>query len=435
MKTFSFIFTILIALSSPAAPTEIILSLGESTSLSLSPRSSVWIQDRAVLKADAVGSRLQLKGTSEGLTNARIDDRLYRIQVLHPAKRAAFADLKKHLAKFVGLNVEVGDGDLLVTGRLYRMQDWIRLGESLKSSGASYQMRAVLSPALQTESQRYFSDLLFKAKIPPQTVIFLPSPEVRAAGNDALIKKYEKIFRPFGVLVVRDQNSIDIAPTVKIQITVAEVKHSAALKYGIKWPSTYSATLLAEGGTKFTDAEFMAKAFESNGYGKILASPNIICRSGNEAEFLAGGEFPIKIMNYKIQDIVWKRYGILLRVRPRADSSGRISLSLDTEISTLDKATSVDDIPGILTNRVSSHFDLTRPQTIALSGLLKNLNGNTSEGLPLLSRLPILGPLFSSKDFSEERSELVIFVRPTIMNENDNIESSPQHIGRIQNEQ
>ncbi|WP_413575891.1 pilus assembly protein [Bdellovibrio sp. HCB290] len=435
MKTFTFIFTILIAITSPAAPTEIILSLGESTSLPLNPRSSVWIQDRALLKAEAIGSRLQLKGVSEGLTNARIDEKLYRIQVLHPAKRAAFSDLRRHLSKFVGLNVEVGDGDLLVTGRLYRMQDWIRLGESLKSSGASYQMRAVLSPALQNESQRYFNDLLVKAKIPPQSVVFIPSPEIRAAGSDTLIKKYEKLFRPFGITVIKDQSSIDIAPTVKVQITVAEVKRSSHLNFGVRWPDSFKATVLGNGDIDFANAEFFASAFEKDGHGKILASPNIICRSGNEAEFLAGGEFPIKIMNYKIQDIVWKRYGILLRVRPRADSSGRISLSLETEISTMDEATGVDGVPGILTNRVSSHFDLTRPQTIALSGLLKNIDSKTSNGIPGLSKLPILGALFSSKDYKEDRSELVIFVRPTIMNENENIDSSPQHVGRIQNEQ
>ncbi|WP_413582606.1 pilus assembly protein [Bdellovibrio sp. HCB288] len=434
MKTFVFILTTFLVFKSLAAPTEIAISLGESTSLPINPSSSVWIQDRALIKAEAIGSRLQLKGISEGLTTARIDDKLYRIQVLHPAKRVAYKDLKRQISKFVGLNVEIGDGDLLVTGRLYRMKDWIRLGESLKESGASYQMRAELSPELQNESQQYFSNLLSKAKIPPQTVIFIPSPEIRASGSDALIKKYEKLFRPFGVTVVKDQNSIDIAPTVKVQITVAEVKHSAALGFGIKWPSGYSATLLANGGTLLSDAEFLATAFEQKGYGKILASPNIICRSGNEAEFLAGGEFPIKIMNYRINDIVWKRYGILLRVRPRADSSGRISLSLETEISTLDLGKEVDGVPGILTNRVSSHFDITRPQTIALSGLIKNENGNSSSGLPLLSRLPVLGALFSSKDFKEDRSELVIFVRPTIMNEGENTDPSPQHVGRIQNE-
>jgi pilus assembly protein CpaC len=199
------------------------------------------------------------------------------------------------------------------------------------------------------------------------------------------------------------------------------------MQYGLKWPDTYSARILPQGLERTEDLIFNGKALEESGHGKILASPNIICRSGKEAEFLAGGEFPIKILNYKVQDIVWKRYGILLRVKPKADSAGRISLSIETEISTIDKSTAVDGVPGLLTNRVSSHFDLTQPRTIALSGLIKNEDGTSSAGIPYLSRVPILGPLFSSKDFQEKRTELVIFVRPSILSETES-DSAPKHL-------
>lgn len=432
MKTLTFLFISLYSLVALSTPSEIILSLGENKTLAVRPKSSVWIQDRSILKADAIGGRLNIKGLTEGLTNVRVDDNLYRVQVIHPGKRSALTDLKKQISKIIGLSVEVGDGDLLVTGRLYRLQDWIRLADLLKDSGVSYQMRASISQALQDESQQHFSSLLNKAKVPPQTIIFLPSPEIRVSGNELVFRKYEKMLRPYGINIIKDQSSLEIAPTVKVQITVAEVRHESALFYGIKWPEVFQATVLSGGGaTEFGNAVFNIHTFEKNGYGKILASPNIVCRSGSEAEFLAGGEFPIKIMNYKVQDVVWKRYGILLRVKPKADASGRISLSIDTEISTLDKASGIDNVPGILTNRVSSHFDLTRTQTIALSGLLKKEGGDTSEGLPMLSRIPILGPLFSSKDYSEKRSELVIFVRPSIMNENERTEVSPHHLGQV----
>lgn len=434
MKTFTFFFCLIFSHLTFASTKEIILSLGESSSLNIHPRSSVWIQDRAILKAEAAGSRLNIKGVGEGVTNVRVDENLYRIQVVHPGKRAALSDLKKQLAKFIGMNAEVGEGDLLVTGRLYRLQDWTKLANSLKDSGITYQMRAAMSPTLQNESQQFIGDLLNKAKIPPQTIIFVPAPEIRVAGNDLILRKYQKLLQPYGITIVKDQTSLDIAPTVKVQITVAEVIHSNAMKYGIKWPQEYSATVLPKDGNVWGEAVFTAHAFEEKGFGKILASPNIICRSGSEAEFLAGGEFPIKIMNYEVQDIVWKRYGILLRVKPRADAAGRFSLSIETEVSTLDQARAVDGVPGVLTNRVSSHFDLTRPQTIALSGLLKNDDGNSSSGLPMLSRIPILGPLFSSKDFRDNKSELVIFVRPSIMNENENNgENRPRHIGELPN--
>ena len=149
---------------------------------------------------------------------------------------------------------------------------------------------------------------------------------------------------------------------------------------------------------------------------------------------MAGGEIPIQIIKYRTQEVIWKQYGIRLRVKPVADSSGRMSISIDTEISTLDEATKVDNIPGILTNHVSSHFDLSRPQTIALSGLLKNEEGRSHNGLPYLSRIPILGGLFSSQSYKDFETELIIFVRPSILKEgeeSETIQNPYQHIGEL----
>lgn len=403
------------------------LSLGESQKLSLKGQSSIWIQDREILKAEGQGSHVLVRGSREGKTTLKIGSETYQVHILHPNKTDAVSDLNNELKRIVGLNSKVNDGDLQIHGHLYRMQDWIRIADFAEQRSFSYQMRAALSVNLQTTAQNHFQSLLEKAKLPPQTIIFEPAPEIRVNGSEMEFRKYQKILSPYGIAVLKDTNSLEIAPTIKVQITVAEIKRDLTYKYGIRWPSSYSAKILSSGGREYDDLPFNLTALEQQGMGKILASPNIICRSGKEAEFLAGGEFPIKIMNYKAQDVLWKRYGILLRVKPKADSSGRISLSIETEVTTLDDSRTVDGIPGLLTNRVSSHFDLTRPQTIALSGLLKSEDGKSSEGLPFLSRIPVLGALFSSKDFRENRSELVIFVRPTLLKEGDDGEGV-QHL-------
>ncbi|MEK2646715.1 pilus assembly protein [Bdellovibrio sp. BCCA] len=429
MKNALLLFTFISSVS--FAQTELTLSLGESKNLSLKGSSSVWIQDREILKAEGQGSRLVIKGAREGRTVLKLGSETYHVQVLHPNKTDSLAELKKDLQGIVGLSAQVGEGDLLIKGHLYRLQDWVKLADFARAKAFSYSMRAELSSELQSDAQKYFQELFERAKLPSQTLIFEPSPEVRVSAPDLTLKKYQQILSPFGISVLRDENSLEMAPTVKVQITVAEIKRDLSIQYGLQWPSSYSAKILSTGKRVMDeDLPFSLKALEGQGYGKILASPNILCRSGKEAEFLAGGEFPIKIMNYKAQDVVWKRYGILLRVKPKADAAGRISLSIETEVSTLDDSRKVDGIPGILTNRVSSHFDLTRPQTIALSGLLKSEDGNSSQGLPFLSRLPVIGALFSSKDFRENRSELVIFVRPTILKEGDNGEGLEHLQGR-----
>lgn len=428
MKTpfYLFIF-IFIAPLSPAFSSQIILGLGEQQALRVRGDSRVWVQDRDILSVDGEGSQLRILGRKEGFTTLKAGTSLYQIQVVHPGKKTALTKIQQLLETSIGLKAGISEGDLLITGTLYRLQDWIQLSEEIRSQNISYQMRAQMSAQLKEEAQNYFSRIIKAAHLAPQTLIFEPSLEVRISTTDLAYKKYLNLLTPFGISVLRDAESLDVAPTIKVQITVAEIKKDLFIKYGLRWPSSYSAKILPTNEVLRDELPFNLTALEGQGMGKILASPNIICRSGKEAEFLAGGEFPIKIMNYKIQDIVWKRFGILLRVKPKADSAGRISLSIETEVSTVDDSRKVDDIPGILTNRVSSHFDLTKPQTIALSGLLKNESGKSSEGLPFLSRLPILGALFSSKDFKENRSELVIFVRPSILDETDT-SASPEHL-------
>ena len=72
-------------------------------------------------------------------------------------------------------------------------------------------------------------------------------------------------------------------------------------------------------------------------------------------------------------------------------------------------------MPAMFTNSVSSHFDLVQAKTIMLSGLIKSDSQQSNQGLPWLTQIPILGVLFGSQDFRENRSELVIFVTPTII--------------------
>ena len=128
---------------------------------------------------------------------------------------------------------------------------------------------------------------------------------------------------------------------------------------------------------------------------------------------MAGGEFPVKFVNYKVKEVIWKKYGIFLKVKPVADSSGRMTIKIETEVSSINQI--IDGIPSLLTHRVSSTFDMNESRTIILSGLLKEQSHETSSGLPFLGQLPILGPLFSSQKFLNERTELLVFVKPEIL--------------------
>jgi pilus assembly protein CpaC len=410
------------------AQENLVLSLGERKALPLSNAANVWIENKQILTAAVDGNSLVLKPQKIGTSLIRLQGRTQQVQIVNPLQFQSYARLKENCTRLLGLAVEFHRGILGLQGTLYRLADWRKIA----GLHLNYVMKAQVGNSMQDEAQAYFNGLMRKAKLPRQTLIFSDQVEIRIHPKSIFREKYEELFSSYGVQVVLDPESLETAPTIKVQITVAEVRRDLRIQYGLKWPSSYSATILHTGKRELDDFPFTATALESQGMAKILASPNIICRSGKEAEFLAGGEFPIKIMNYKIQDIIWKKYGILLKVQPRADSSGRMSISIETEVSSLDDSRKVDGIPGILTNHVSSHFDLSRPQTIALSGLIKNEDSSSHEGLPFLSRLPILGALFSSKDFKENRSELVIFVRPSILDDEEDIGTDgAKHIGDL----
>lgn len=426
------IILIAIILSSQLAKAnQIILPLGEIKSIQAAGATSVWAENKKILQLSTEGAKIIVKGLQIGESSVRVSGTSYRIQVVDPYHFDSYEKLTSVLSKIAGLKAEFKHGELIVSGKLFRMQDWIHIAQK----NLSYQMSTDLSEELKEDVQIYFNNLLGKNKLPRLNIIFAQRFEVRVNPKNIYKHLYVRLFKDYGIKVIDDEDSLESAPTIKVQITVAEIKRKFNQHYGLRWPSAYSAKIISNKISSIDDILLSAEALEQQGYGKILASPNIICKSGKEAEFLAGGEFPIKIVNYKVQDIIWKKYGIHLKIKPKADSSGKMSLSIDTEVSTLDDSTKVDGVPGILTNHVSSHFDLLKPQTIALSGLLKNENAKSSEGLPALSRIPILGALFSSKDFREDKSELVIFVRPTILeDENDpSLSSSANtHLGDFQ---
>src|SRR6185312_2585442 len=171
----------------------------------------------------------------------------------------------------------------------------------------------------------------------------------------------------------------------------------ARRELGVDWPDSVTSQLLPQFETP--NLSVTLHALESNGLGQILASPNLLARSGGEADFLAGGEIPIRAATKFYQQVSWKTYGIHLKIKPVADYSGHMSITLTTEVSLIDMSNAIDHIPALKTDRVSTQFDLAEPRTIILSGLIRNDWGRDSTNLPYLSKIPVIGRLFSSEDF------------------------------------
>jgi pilus assembly protein CpaC len=393
---------------------EIVLTLGQTKSIKFSGRN-VWIQDRKIVSAQASGHALLLRGLVEGETILRLDSRVRRIQVLHPLQIELFEQFQNYVTRLPGLKVKMRNGQVVIDGNLYRFKDWNTLANSVRKDPKSYRFEARISDDIQTQVDRSMNQIFEKQGLRPQKFIFASSVELRLPLKHPDLVRIRASMMPFGILVSTDSTQIQSEPTIKTRITVAEIQRGQMMSWGLAWPSSVTAQVFPTLGVSADPLEAQLNALETRGHGRVLASPNLICQSGQEAEFLAGGEFPIKFVNYKQKEVIWKKYGILLKVKPKADSSGRMNLKIETEVSSITEI--VDGIPSLATNRVSTTFDLKETKTIVLSGLLKDQNTTSQSGLPWLQRIPILGSLFSSEDYIQKRTELLIFVRPEILQE------------------
>ena len=163
----------------------------------------------------------------------------------------------------------------------------------------------------------------------------------------------------------------------------------------------------------------MIRALQQQGALRALAEPNLIAMNGQQASFLAGGEYPVPIVqsggvNGAAVTIVFKEYGVRLNFKPTIIDEDHIRLELEPEVSTLDFANGVKFdgfvIPGLRTRRAKTGIELRDGQSFALAGLLDNMESQTISKVPGLGNIPILGNLFKSKQFQKNESELMFIV-------------------------
>ena len=164
----------------------------------------------------------------------------------------------------------------------------------------------------------------------------------------------------------------------------------------------------------------LLKALEQKGFLQSLAEPNLIAYNGQEASFLAGGEFPVPVVSgvTNAVTIIFKEFGIKLNFRPTV-AGDTIRLKVRPEVSALDFANGISlegfRIPGLITRRAETDVELRDGQSFAVAGLLNNISQEDTAAVPILSSLPIIGPLFKSKADRAERTELMVLITPRLV--------------------
>ncbi len=232
---------------------------------------------------------------------------------------------------------------------------------------------------------------------------------------------------------------------VMLKVTIAEMQREVIKKLGIDvsvdgtnhWagaiaqanpfpitsattPNSYGFTYSGAGSTVTAKLQ----ALEQNSLMKTLAEPNLSALSGEQAQFLVGGEYPIPVSQSSGSSgstigIEFKTYGIALNFQPVVLAEDRINLTVKTEVSELtsDGAVTIGTltIPALRVRRASTTLEIPSGGAMVLGGLIKDDVRQALAGTPGLMKLPILGTLFRSRDFQHSQSELVIFIQPVVV--------------------
>ena len=179
--------------------------------------------------------------------------------------------------------------------------------------------------------------------------------------------------------------------------------------------------------SNFDLVKFQIQALETKGLAKTLAEPNLIALSGQEASFLAGGEFPVPVAQSvgvagaaPTITIEYKEFGVGLKFTPTVLSNKKINMKLNTEVSAIDPSLSTPtgggiSVPGLTTRRAGTTVEVADGQSFAIAGLIQSDMNNALDQVPGLGDIPILGALFRSTKFKRNETELVIVVTPQLV--------------------
>jgi pilus assembly protein CpaC len=168
------------------------------------------------------------------------------------------------------------------------------------------------------------------------------------------------------------------------------------------------------------DLGVMIRALQSKGYLQSLAEPNLIAYNGQSASFLAGGEFPVPVVQglSNAVSVTFKEFGIKLNFTPTI-AGDMIRLKVRPEVSSLDFANGITlsgfRIPSLITRRADTDVELRDGQSFAIAGLLNNLSQDDTANVPFLSSIPVIGAMFKSKAERAERTELMVLITPRLV--------------------
>ena len=401
------------------------ISVGKSTLRSLTrPVSQIAVNDPKVAGARMLGtsSELYVWGVSPGSTNLILWDKDHRPVIVDIEVDVDADGLQAQLAQTFPRETTVkataAGGAIVLSGVV---SDAVKASQILAMATAYAQRGAAAADPAATP-----------VAAAPAAGAAMAAPSAGAAGAAGS-----------GVQVI-NMLSIAAAQQVMLEVKIAEVSKTLVDQLGASigaratsgnWTYSLLSNLLSGNpslvdGFNGKNGNFLTlDAQKRDGLVKVLAEPNIMAISGQEASFLAGGKIFIPVAQdsgtgtNKIT-LEEKEFGIAVKFTPTVLEGGRINLKVAPEVSELNRegigitatgTTGSAILPAFTTRRATTTVQLFDGQSFAIGGLIKNNVTTNIKALPFLGEIPVLGALFRSSDFQTDRTELVFIITPHLV--------------------
>ncbi|MEO1150550.1 MAG: type II and III secretion system protein family protein [Pseudomonadota bacterium] len=416
-----------------------------------------------VVAAAAVMTLIQPAAAQRGINQVKIDmggESEYSKSIVLPLNKAAIVNLPSSAADVLVSQPSIVDAVVRSSRRVYL------LGLSVGETNAFFfdnQGRQILNLEIRVERDMdAITDLLHRLMPDSRITLDAINDNVvirgsvnnnsEAANAQSVVSRF--VGNPDNVI---NMLSVRQRDQVMLRVRIVEMQHQLMKQLGVNTNGTVtlddiqlgfaaSNAVGATGGFSgsggingpigdLTNLDVAFEALETTGLVKILAEPNLTAISGESANFLAGGEFPVPVgQRNGILSVEFREFGVGLGFTPVVLDKGRINLKVSTEVSDLTTdnsiivpgATTVDadgqliagpslQIPGLTVRRANTTVELASGGSLVMAGLLQEDLRSTMSGVPGLKDVAVLGQLFRSRDFENSQTELVIIVTPFIV--------------------
>ena len=386
--------------------------------------------------------RAYLIGKAPGEANIIFTDKdgrqVVTLEITVERDLAALAGLLNRLIRGANIHVETVSGSVVLTGTVQNAIDATRAGEiatqvigvdpnapptTTSNSSSSVGIISAGSSSQSTTKPSAAGQLINMLTVEGKEQVLLKVSVVEMERN---------IIKQFGVdlnaLVNSGSFGFAALSDLPFPFNAAGKGILAPFIPGFTGPGVVQGT--SGGGVQWQNGgntvQGVLRALEQDGLLHTLAEPNLTAISGETANFLAGGEFPIPVSQTSgtgtdpTITVVFKPFGVGLAFTPVVMSEGRISLKVSTEVSELtnDGAVRLSGffIPALKVRRAETMMELPSGGSLVMAGLLSDQSKQALSGFPGLKNIPVLGALFRSRDYLKNETELVIIVTPYVVN-------------------